>query len=492
MTGEACTVNRPDDTQAITAPRPSRDRLWLIADAAVLLAYAALVAFSILRHEPWADEAEAWLMVRDLPFWKMLGEMHYEVNPALWHVILWVATHVLHLPYAALNWIAGIGATAGAAVLIFRAPFPRFLRYGIAFSFFLFYQYAVIARPYALVGVLAFLSIDLYRRRTNPILLAVLLSLLAHLSLYASILAGAIAAGYVWNSRTTWRQLDRNSRRHHLVALTLVALSFVLVVVMAFPASDCKGAAEIGSSNGLARAIGAINGALVGVRVISVILFVLLGVWSYRRGHFVLFILGAGGTVAFLAWAYGVAHHIGMITFAMIISIWAAWPDQHENSGRKLYKVLPVALAGIVCAVQIGWAVTSMVYDWKKPYTGAMDAANFIRSVHADQAGINACNYSAVAIQPYFERNIFRNWPTANGAAFYHNSKDVHLEEARPCLLGTPAYLIVVDWRGGLKDKYRESLARAGYSLVHYSPGQMTFQNGIEFYQDYLIFRRTR
>jgi hypothetical protein len=39
-------------------------------------------------HEPWRDEAQAWLISRDLPILSIFRQMNYEGTPALWHIIL--------------------------------------------------------------------------------------------------------------------------------------------------------------------------------------------------------------------------------------------------------------------------------------------------------------------------------------------------------------------------------------------------------------------
>ena len=49
-----------------------------------------------------------------------------------------------------LGYIGCAFAIAGVAVLVFKAPFPWFMRWPLAFTYVLVYQYAVIARPYTI------------------------------------------------------------------------------------------------------------------------------------------------------------------------------------------------------------------------------------------------------------------------------------------------------------------------------------------------------
>src|SRR5215475_6984607 len=122
-----------------------------LLDAAVTLALSALVLYTCARHEPWADEAETWVEVRDLSYFRLVfSELRYAGHLPLWHTIVWIPMHVFHLPYAYFVFIGGVCAILGLGVLLFLAPFPRPLRYLIAASFFFAYQYAVVARPYVL------------------------------------------------------------------------------------------------------------------------------------------------------------------------------------------------------------------------------------------------------------------------------------------------------------------------------------------------------
>ena len=91
-------------------------------NALVLLLYSAVVLFTVRYHEKWADEAQAWLIARDLDLKTIwFHELRYEGSPGLWHTILWIAQHIFHLPYAALGYIGVAFAIAGAAVQIGRA-----------------------------------------------------------------------------------------------------------------------------------------------------------------------------------------------------------------------------------------------------------------------------------------------------------------------------------------------------------------------------------
>ena len=54
----------------------------------ILSAYVALNLFFITRHVNWRDEAQAWLLARDLSPVQLFRQMSYEGYPCLWHLLL--------------------------------------------------------------------------------------------------------------------------------------------------------------------------------------------------------------------------------------------------------------------------------------------------------------------------------------------------------------------------------------------------------------------
>src|SRR5262249_50086541 len=114
----------------------------LFAGATAYATFALLVAS---RHEPWADEAQSWLLARDsslLQLWTRL--LSYEGTTGLWQTLLPILI-ACGLPYRALNMVSVLPGLAAACLLLWRAPFPLGIRLALPFTFFLAFQYAVIA-----------------------------------------------------------------------------------------------------------------------------------------------------------------------------------------------------------------------------------------------------------------------------------------------------------------------------------------------------------
>lgn len=118
----------------------------------LLLIYIFLTATLAYFHEPWRDEADNWLMARDASVPTILSISPDSGTPPLWYLVLKpFATHGFpFFTQAILNLIIVWIATA---FLIFQSPFSISVLACLCFSWFLSFEYSVVARNYGL-GIL--------------------------------------------------------------------------------------------------------------------------------------------------------------------------------------------------------------------------------------------------------------------------------------------------------------------------------------------------
>jgi hypothetical protein len=226
---------------------PLRSEKFGVWEWSALAAYVGLVAVEARHHTSWADEAQAWLLARDCSLHDLLlHRLHYEGTPGLWHLLLWVLARI-GLPYAALHWLTAGIATVGVGVWLRWSPFPRFLKLLFPFTFFVAYQYAVVARSYTLFSLLVFAACALIgsRDRTpgykpRPLLTALVLGLLANLCMYGTMAAIGLALVYadrLWR-RTRSGFLQRSQLRGSGLAAAILFVACALAALQAWPAKD--------------------------------------------------------------------------------------------------------------------------------------------------------------------------------------------------------------------------------------------------------------
>lgn len=54
----------------------------------ITVIYAIITLVIIMYHENWRDEAQSWLIARELGLIDIFKQMKYEGHPALWYLIL--------------------------------------------------------------------------------------------------------------------------------------------------------------------------------------------------------------------------------------------------------------------------------------------------------------------------------------------------------------------------------------------------------------------
>lgn len=331
---------------------------------------------------------------------------------------------------------------------------------------------------------------------------AVAIALLIQNSTYAAVIGSAFFVFYAFQLVFRWKQISSGDRKKFLLATAIVAFSLILAVIVLFPRSD---------SYLVARAISkplqlkfqlageGLVGAFADCSWVAIALLILAGIWAYEFGGLLLLILSVGGSVFMYGFVQGDRHHQGLITIAFLLSLWAVWPSEEElenlaHKRRWLHKVLVVALAltfGWACT----WSYSAIHNDWESPYTGARDAAKFLKSVHADKLGCNGYLFWALGVQPYFDHNIFLNYGGPNSPASYHFSIDFdkHVSTITEWeMRNGPPFVLVAPPGQSLQESIPtiEAMRSVNYVLVHYSDGTPFFKDIKAPHSLYLVFEK--
>jgi hypothetical protein len=214
-------------TQETIQPRKAK------LDAIIVAAYWLLMLLLLLFHEPWRDEAESWLIARDLSFAGIIEQMGYQGTPALWHFLQAVPAK-LGLPFVSLGILNAMIATSAVGVFVFCSPFARWQKAAFAFSAVMVQWFGLIWRTYALNTLLMFLAAAAYRDRVlKPLRYAGVVALLANGSLQSLGVAILLAAFHVV-------ECAREERLRGLRATSalLMIAGIVVAVLQLLPAPD--------------------------------------------------------------------------------------------------------------------------------------------------------------------------------------------------------------------------------------------------------------
>lgn len=463
----------------------------------VLTAYAVVVALGIAWHEPWADEAQAWLMARDQGFWHlMLHGIRYEGSPGLWHALLWVLAR-LHVGYTGMHWISGVLAAVGVWILLRWSPFPLVLRVLLPFGFWLAYQNAVVARSYVLFAALAFAAAALVRAMAQGAIsgrrlvwLSVVLGLMANLSVH-----GFIASlGFAIATAALVRRARLPIRLRWRTAAAVVCVFWIFAIATTIPPPDDS----FGAGRNVQRSIARMRIAL-GDRAARADLLAetpghdvrpgelapvpphrdhwtagqaawhriarILALFTYPVSNFrwlalavcclaivqaALFRQSPGplGWVGLLPWLlmaagfifmYIAPRHAGMLWVALVTSLWITWPGESLASGRGLgLRRVFVALLVLVALDQAWWTAHAVWSDMHQPYSGDVAMAHFL-AAQPSGTRIAGFDYHSIGPAAYFRHPIYFNQPHA----YWVWSRNVRVTPAAPAAIATHPDIIV-------------------------------------------------
>lgn len=383
----------------------------------VLGLYVALVSFAIPFHEPWADEAQAWQLARSLSLHDLFQTyIRYEGSPGLWHFLLWIMVR-MHVSYTGMHWLSGGIAVAGIAILLFRSPFPRIIKLLLPFTYFLLFQYAVVARNYVLAPLLLFMVASCWKKR--PIVMALLLGLLANLALHTAVISGGLAIVYFADQILGRDREQGHAWRELYVSATILLCFYAFALWTAWPPHDLLFSRVRGQSRSfLEYAIASLVWGICQPWILSVPFWIIIGVW-FRKRQKLLFLLPVLFFVIFSGAVYVNLWHAGLLVPALICLLWITWPKSAEIRAKN--EVMGIAAVLVMAVTQILWSANAIYYDHVRAYSPDLAAAKFLKPfVHEgariavtypdkDPNGNQA--FAAVGILPYFNRNIYVNQP---------------------------------------------------------------------------------
>ena len=380
---------------------------------AVFAAYCAVIAFGAVVHEPWWDEAQAWLIARDAPPIDLfLHHVPYEGHPPLWYLLLMIPAK-LGTPYAALKVVAALIGAAGVYVLLFRVTaLPLVIRLLAPFTFYFAYQYTVVARSYVLLGATLWAIAAIYEERAKRFpLFVLLLGILAGVSVHGFALALGFAALFALDAIRGRVVLTRRA----IAPITAFVVWSIVLVAMLMPPDDVASKDDLFSPLSPARyaqlfqwIVPELFGAPLILTVPALLVFI---VWLARSDFVLPFLVLTAGVLGVSAIYYS-GWHEGLFFFVILFCAAIAFGRAKDVWLTRVVIVLLVALL----ARHVQWTVLSLRYDATHEFTGSEEAAKTIRREGIDRQRLFAFGTRTLELQPYFERNIFANYPSPAGA----------------------------------------------------------------------------
>lgn len=443
-----------------------------------------MLAWIVPFHEPWAGEAQAWQIARSLSLSQLLhGALRYEGTPGLWHLLLHVLAR-LHVSYTGMHWVCAALATASTALLLFRSPFPLALRISLPFTFFLAFQFAVVARSYVLVPPLLFAMAALWKRST--LWIALILGLLGNIAFHAFAISIGFAMLYALEARSGLRRLQRP-----LASVLLLLMLYAAAICIALPSpADLSFHTPLDhpSFHVLARLaplvfcdyllLSVTQHLLLALVILTAVLASVALCLGVRYLIPVTVLAAAASGLYFNFW------HIGLLIPTLIATFWIGW-DRFIASPRDLRRAAVVVASAAWIGLHLAWTVYALHFDRTRAYAPDAAAARMLAPFVA--AGVplavttgnaNTSAFYSVALAPYFDHPIFRNEPLPYWRWSNNDHTDAQYDAA---LAQHPGIVVVIasapgdsfDPQRDLSGPHVAALRSQGYRFTHLFCGQM-------------------
>lgn len=383
-------------------------------------------------HEPWRDEAQAWLIARDVPLLRIPEYMHYEGHPCLWHLIL-APFAKLGMPYLTINIVSLMIMVIAAALLLFGSKMPTLTKTIVLFSVVCTYFYPVIARSYCLIPLLLFACAYCFKERwEHPFRYTLMIALLIQTHALMVITAFFMCLCFL---AECFSQYSKKRERSILItgakALSLPLISVILFGCQMIGVSGSAGFSL--NSSGISELIRIVIrktagtfAALFGDNFILGILlvFFLAVIWfidcmkSKSAAKWTAFIV-VYGTIAghniFYAMVYGSSNQRRLlIPLVMVWGIWILEETQREMIGKTLQ--------GLVCVllILVSFALLPEVYsDVERSYSGGREAGTWVRDNVPEDAIIICDNRAECsAVVPYLQQRYYLDAVTGKEASY--------------------------------------------------------------------------
>jgi hypothetical protein len=415
-------------------------RLTGIVFAAVLLQAG--------HHVMWRDELRTWQIARDSSGLIALNRnMRYDAVPFLWNVIVFLLTRFFEHPAAMQVVHAAIAA--GVVYVVARwSPFSRTAIVLFATGYFPLFEYAVIARSYALTFLLIAIACALIAQpRVRMLWLAMVLFLLTQVSLWGPLFAVLLLTAGMAKALRAERDLPPDPKIVAAAAF-IVVTGVTLCLLQLFPGpgpSFTSAWHDVAWPRRMIRTIASVFRGLVPVAapgehfwntnilddfpiaeaVVAVGLLVIIGrALAARPVALAMFFAGAVALVAFTGWQFrGATRHHGYLFMLLIAAFWiaAAAPESRDMRSASermrtscLTAILAVnALAGLLAAA------SGLVY----PFSATWAAAQFIKSTYGDTVVVAAVrDYAAAPMAQWLDRPLY--FPETGSFARYNTQDD--------------------------------------------------------------------
>lgn len=402
----------------------------------LIIVYSILVVFGAYHHEPWRDEAQAWLIARDLDFLGIINQMYVEGTPALWHLII-APFAKLGFPYYSITVIHLLISISAISVFVTKSHFSKLFKILVIFSYYFAFEYAIIARNYSLTILFLFLIASMYAKRfEKPILFSFLILFLLNTNVFGSVIATAITLLFCYEA------FNSINKKVYFVSVIILLMGYVFLLIQLYP-PDENPMSVVFTFRDFYSLTNIFTNAFIPLRfehknIYTVLFFSLLALVLFltfikKPKLFFLITITISGFIYVFVFKHGGYHRHHALIFVFITFI--LWIEKNYKENYMILKFLHIRdsiiskmdfLRKIVLGIFMFCLLYSVIYniktyynEYKYNFSGAKDMGEFIRNNNFDNYEILTSSvYRGIAVLPYINQESIYYFQTKKYSSF--------------------------------------------------------------------------
>lgn len=209
-----------------------KEKIILIA---VFIVFICLISIMFFFHDNWRDEAQAYLLCRDMKFSEIFKNAHYEGHPILYYLILYPFVQ-LGVGPKIVNIVSLFFMSLSVYLILFHTKLNLVQKICFVVTQPVLYEFSVIGRSYSLLFFLLIVFSILYpKRMEKPILIGIVLGLLlnTHLLIAGFVMINAFCFyGYELFIN---KENDSFTKKKIIYSLVIFLLFCILLFLQFYP-----------------------------------------------------------------------------------------------------------------------------------------------------------------------------------------------------------------------------------------------------------------
>ena len=361
--------------------------------------------FIATKHEYWADEAQSWMIARDNSFIEIMQITRYEGTPCLWTMLLKVFISI-GLPYQYFFIVPIIFSTIGIYILLFKLKLPQVLKVLLPFSYFIFYQYTIIARSYCLIlPVLTLIALYYREKEIKIITYSIFLVFLMGISSHTYLMSGCLFLDLLYS---LYKENKFKITIKNYIIIGVLCIVYLITLLLVMPNDNCGSSLNSGKSLCVAISNALFSSKFHENLVDEILCFVVFSIFvkqvNFKNKIFLLLFLIS--PLLINIFVHAEVWHVGI--FFLTFVFFSIFAEVIENKYLKYMMV-------VFCLFSITWTIKSCQYDFYNEISPNEDVVAYLKENDAENKIVYGVGYNPVEFNPYFEDNLYDNYKSEKG-----------------------------------------------------------------------------